>query len=76
MVVGFGEMARETSSESDSFVVKHIQNVHHMKINVMKFDDINNFGLWRCEVMDALNAHNLKDTLELQERLAEVDEKL
>ena len=26
--------------------------------------------------MDALNAHNLEDTLELQERSAEVDEKL
>jgi len=61
-------MARETSSGSDSFVVKNIQNVHHMKINVVKFDGTYNFELWRCVVMDALNAQNLKDTLELQER--------
>jgi len=49
-------MAEETSSESDSFIVKTIQNVHHMKIDVMKFDGTNNFRLWRCKVMDALNA--------------------
>ena len=42
---------------------------------MVKFDGINNFGLWRCEVMDTLNAQNLKDTLELQERPAEVDNK-
>jgi len=58
-------MTGETSSESDSFVVKNIHNVHHMKIDVVKFDDRNNFELWRCEVMDALNAQNLEDTLEL-----------
>ena len=56
MVVEFGEMVRETSSGSDSFIVKNIQNVHHMKIDVGKFDGTNNFKLWRCEVMDALNA--------------------
>ena len=56
-------MAGETSSGSDSFVVKNIH--HHMKINTVKFDDTNNFGLWRREVMDALNAQNLEDTLEL-----------
>jgi len=69
-------MARETSNESGSFVVKNIQNVHHMKIDVVKFDGTNNFGLWRCEALDALNAQNLKDTLELQERVAEVEEKV
>jgi len=37
VVVRFDEMTGETSSESDSFVVKNIQNVHHMKIDV-KFD--------------------------------------
>ena len=45
MVVGFGEMAGETSSGSDSFVVKNIQNVHHMKIDRVKFDGTNNFRL-------------------------------
>jgi len=38
-------MFGETSSGSDSFVVKNIQNVHHMKIDVLKFDGRNNFGL-------------------------------
>jgi len=47
-----------------------------MKIDVMKFDGINNFELWRCEVMNTLNAQNLEDTLGLQERLAKVDEKV
>ena len=61
-------MIGETSSVSDSFAVKNIQNVHHMKIDVVKFDGINNFKLWRCEVMDALNVLNLEDTLLLQER--------
>ena len=75
-VENIGEMARETSSGSDSFVVKNIQNVHHMKIDVLKFDDINNFGLWRCKVMNALNVQNLEDTLELQKRLMELDEKV
>ena len=44
-------------------------NIHQSKINVMKFDGTNNFDVWRCEVMDALN---LKDTLLLQEKRAEV----
>ena len=45
MIENIGEMAGETSNVSDSFVVKNIQNVHHMKIEVMKFDGTNNFGL-------------------------------
>jgi len=69
-------MAGETSGGSDSFIVKNIQNVHHMKIDVVKFDGTNNFKLWRCEIIDVVNAQNLENTLELQERLAEVDEKV
>jgi len=61
---------------SDSFVVKNIQNVHYMKIDVVKFDDTKNFRLWTCEVIDALNVLNLYDTLKLQEKPAEVDEKV
>ena len=49
-------MVGETSSGSNSFVVKNIQNVRYMKINLVKFDSTNNFRLWRYEVMDALNA--------------------
>ena len=54
-------MVGETSSGNDSSVLKNIQNVHYMKIDVMKFDSTNNFRLWRCEVMDAQNAQNLED---------------
>jgi len=31
-------------------------NIHQSKIDVGKLDDTNNFGIWRCEVMDVLNA--------------------
>jgi len=56
------------AKKQSSFVVKNIHNIHHLKIDVVKFDGINNFGLWRCEVLDALNAQNLKDYLDLQEK--------
>ena len=36
-----------------------IMNIHQSKIDVVKFDDTNNFDMWRCKVMDALNAQNL-----------------
>ena len=38
-------------------------NPHPLKIDMVKFEGKNNFGMWRCEVMDALNASNLEDTL-------------
>jgi len=41
-------------------------NPHPMKIDVVKFDGKNNFGVWRCKVMDALTASNLEDTLQLE----------
>ena len=50
-------------------------NPHPMKINVVKFDGTNNFEIWRCEVMDALTASDLKDTLRLKERPKETSEK-
>ena len=40
-------------------------NPHLMKIDVVKFDDKNNFGMWRCEVIDALTASNLEGTFEI-----------
>jgi len=49
-------MIEETFDGDGSFVVKNIQNIHHMKIDVVEFNGTNNFGLWRCEVLDALNA--------------------
>ena len=39
----------------------------HPRIDVVKFNDTNNFGMWRCEVMDALNASNLEDTTSSEE---------
>ena len=34
----------------------------HPRIEVVKFNGTNKFGMWRCEVMNALNASNLEDT--------------
>ena len=59
-----GETAGEIFNGRDSFVVKNIQNVHHMKIGVVKYNGTNNFELWSCEVMNALNVQFLEDTLE------------
>jgi len=42
-------------------------NQFKMKIDVVKFDDTNNFRMWRCEVMDALTTSNLEDALRLKE---------
>ena len=49
------------AGESQS-TVKSV-NPHSMKIDVVKFDGTNNFGIWRYEVMDALTISNLEDTL-------------
>ena len=38
------------------------------RIDVVKFNGTNNFGMWRCEVIDALNASNLEDTLRLEKK--------
>ena len=35
---------------------------------MVKFDGNNNFGIWRCEVIDALTALNLEDTLRLKKK--------
>ena len=78
------KIAEEKFDGSGSFVVRNIQNIHHLKIDVAKFDGIdvakfdgtNNFSLWRCEVLDALNAQNLEDTLESQEKPTEIKEKI
>ena len=49
-------------------------NLHPMKIDVVKFDSMNNFGMWRCEVMDALMTSILEDTLRLKEKSEETSE--
>jgi len=37
-------------------------------IDVVKFDCTNNFGMWKCEVMNALTTSNLEDSLCLEEK--------
>ena len=46
----------------------------HSRIDVVKFNGTNNFGMWRCEVMDALNASNLEDTLLLEKKRGKTTE--
>ena len=46
----------------DSISMMKTINSHPLKIDMVKFDDKNNFEMWRYEVMDALTASNLKDT--------------
>ena len=61
-------------AENSQLAVKTM-NIHQSKIDVVKIDDMNNFGLWRCEVMDALTVPNLEDALLLQKKLEETFEK-
>ena len=49
-------------TEDGTSMVKSM-NPHPLKIDVVKFDGKNNFGMWRCEVMDALTTSNLENTL-------------
>ena len=49
-------------------------NIHQSKIDVLKFDGKNNFGMWRCKVIDALTASNLEDALLFDKKL-EISEK-
>ena len=35
---------------------------------MIKFDGNNNFGMWRCEVIDALTTSNLEDILRLKKK--------
>jgi len=51
-------------AEVNEFMLKTV-NILQSKIDMVKFDGTNNFGMWRCEVMDALNTQDLEDTLEL-----------
>jgi len=37
----------------DSISMVKSVNPHPLRIDVVKFDDKNNFAMWRCEVMDA-----------------------
>ena len=61
--------------EVNQFTMKTV-NIHQSKIDMVKFDVTNNFGMLRCEMIDALNAQNLEDTLKLQEKLEDIPEKI
>ena len=43
-------------------------NPHLLRIDVVKFDGKNNFGIWRYEMMDALTVSNHEDTLHLEKK--------
>jgi len=62
-------MAGESTSSGKSM------NPHLLRIDVVKFNGMNNFGMWRCEVMDALTTSNLEDTLRLEKKRASTTEK-
>ena len=59
----------------DSSSIVRTVNPHPLKTDVVKFDGKNNFGIWRCEVMEVLTTSNLKDTLRLEEKPKETSEK-
>ena len=46
----------------------------HPRIDVAKFDGKNNFGMWRCKVMDVLKASNLENTLRLEKKRESTNE--
>ena len=54
----FEESIKKMAGDSTSTV--KFMNTHPLKIDVVKFDGKNNFGMWRCEVMDVLTASNLE----------------
>ena len=51
-------------------------NPHPLRIDVVKFNDTNNFDMWRCEVMDALTASKLEDTLRLEKKRTQQRKKI
>ena len=56
------------------FTVKFV-NPHLTKIDVVKFDSTNNFGMWICEVMDALMTSNFEDSVCLEKKPEETSKK-
>ena len=57
----------EEMAENSESTMKTVNN-HPSKIDVVKFDSTNNFGMRRCKVMVALMASNLEDALLLEEK--------
>ena len=64
----------ENMAEVNQSTVK-IVHIHQLKIDVVKFDGTNNFGVWRCEVMDALAVSSLKDSVLYEKKSEEISKK-
>ena len=60
----FEESVEKMAGEGTS--LEKSMNPHQLRIYVVKFNNTNNFDMWRCEVMDALTTSNLEDTLWLE----------
>ena len=62
----FEKSVEKMAGDSKS-MVKSV-NPHPLRNDVVKFDGKNNFGMWRCEVMNALTTSNLEDILWLEKK--------
>ena len=68
-VEGSGGKSGSSVSQIGEFHTTH-------KIDVVKFDGTNNFGLWRCEVRDALMAQNLDEAILSHDRPEWIEERV
>ncbi|KAK8934286.1 hypothetical protein KSP39_PZI015019 [Platanthera zijinensis] len=59
-----GDNEREDVAGSSTV---HHSVSHPARIDVVKFDGKTNFGMWRCEVLDALCALNLEEAVESED---------
>ena len=50
----------------DSTSMIKFVNPYPLRIDVVKFEGKNNFGMWRCKMMYVLITSNLEDTLQLE----------
>ena len=58
------DSSRKSLSESSAKPLALRTMVSDAKFEVVKFDGMNNFGMWQCEVMDVLVQQELDITLE------------
>ena len=58
------DSSRKSLSESSAKPLAVRTMVSDAKFEVEKFDGMNNFGIWQCEVMDVLVQQELDITLE------------
>ena len=65
----FGSL--EDMADSNQPMVKTV-NVHQPKNDVVKFDGMNNFGMWKCEGMNSLTTSNLEHSLWFEKKTSGV----